>query len=78
MLKCDAKSECEGAAGSRFDLTNCRERDYRLPIRIKGFEVTLRDQELYSMARGFSSPVRPNLTIYMIHYCATSHSRVGL
>jgi len=31
----------------------CQERDYRLRIRIRGFEVTLRDEELYSAATGF-------------------------
>jgi len=53
MLKWDAKRECEGAAGSRFDFANCKERDYRLRIRIRGFKVTLRDEELYSAATGF-------------------------
>ena len=53
MLKCDAETECEGAAGSHFDLANCQERDYRLRIRIRRFEVTLRDEELYSVATGF-------------------------
>lgn len=33
------------AAGSRFDLANCQERDYRLPMTMSELLVTLQDRE---------------------------------
>jgi len=36
-----------------LDGLTVKERDYRLRIRIRGFEVTLQDEEVYSAATGF-------------------------
>ena len=33
------------AAGSRFDLANCQEQDYRLPIMMNELSMTLQDEE---------------------------------
>jgi hypothetical protein len=40
------------AAGSRFDLANCQERDYRLPMMMSELPVTLQDREDLQLWRG--------------------------
>ena len=40
------------AAGSRFDLANCQERDYRLPMMMSELPVTLQDEEDLQLWRG--------------------------
>ena len=52
-LRCGRIRGAIGAAGSRFDLANCQERDYRLRKMIDELGMTLRDEEPAAPATGF-------------------------